>query len=108
MAVLAGGASFIAGDNRIKLDPNDPGETATFTFESVIGTQYVISITGQSNQSESFVQAFIDRDGPGTLGFEPLGGNINFDSGFNTNVASLYGPRHLGFLKAHQWRHRQR
>jgi hypothetical protein len=64
---LAGGAGFIAGGNRIKFDPNNPEETATFTFESVIGTQYVIGITGPSNQSASFVQAFIDRDGPGTL-----------------------------------------
>ena len=56
----------------------------TFTFESVIGAQYVISITGQSNQSESFVQAFIDRNGPGAGGFEQLGSNINFGSGFET------------------------
>jgi len=83
-AVLAGGAGFIAGDNRIKFDPNIPGETATFTFPSVAGTQYVISVTGQSNQSSSFVQFFIDANGPGVGGFAQLGGNINFGSGFNT------------------------
>jgi hypothetical protein len=83
-ATLAGGASFIAGDSRIKFDPNNPGETATFVLASVPDTQYVISITGQSNQSASFVQAFIDRDGPGPLDFVQLGSNINFGSGFNT------------------------
>ena len=83
-AVLAGGAAFTAGDNRIKFDPNIPGETATFTLESVPDTQYVISITGQSNQSTSYVQAFIDRDGTGPLDFVQLGSNINFGSGFET------------------------
>src|SRR3954452_12506707 len=72
-AVLAGGAGFNAGDNRIKFDPNIPGETATFTFPSVAGTQYVISVTGQSNQSSSFVQFFIDANGPGVGGFAQLG-----------------------------------
>ena len=83
-ATLAGGASFIAGDSRIKFDPNNPGETATFVLASVPDTPYVISITGQSNQSASFVQAFIDRDGSGPLGFVQLGSNINFGSGFET------------------------
>ena len=43
----------------------------------------MISVTGQTNQSSSFVQFFIDADGPGAGGFAPLGGNINFGSGFN-------------------------
>jgi hypothetical protein len=82
---FAGGAGLIAGGTRIKFDPNIPGETATFTLASVPGTQYVISVTGQSNQSASFIQVLIDRDGPGTTsGFVQLGSNINFGSGFQT------------------------
>ena len=83
-AMLADGASFIAGGSRIKFDPNNPGERATFVLASVPNTQYVISITGQSNQSASFIQAFIDRDGTGPLDFVQLGSNINFGSGFET------------------------
>jgi hypothetical protein len=57
----------------------------TFTLASIPGTQYVISVTGQTNQSSSFLQFFIDADGPGTgVGFVQLGGNIDFGSGFNT------------------------
>src|SRR4029077_4193297 len=89
-ATLAGGASFIAGDSRIKFDPNNPGETATFVLASVPDTQYVISITGQSNQSASFVQAFIDRDGTGPLDFVQLGSNINFGSGFETITLPVF------------------
>jgi hypothetical protein len=79
--VFTGGAGLIAGDDRIKFDPNTAGQTAT--FPSVPGTEYVISVTGQTNQSSSFVQFFIDADGPGAGGFAQLGGNINFGSGFN-------------------------
>jgi hypothetical protein len=82
-AVFTGGAGLIAGDDRIKFDPNTAGQTATFTIPSVPGTEYVISVTGQTNQSSSFVQFFIDADGPGAGGFAQLGGNINFGSGFN-------------------------
>jgi hypothetical protein len=84
MAVFTGGAGTTAGGDRIQFDPNTAGQTATFTFPSVAGTEYVISVTGQSNQSSSFVQFFIDADGPGVGGFAQLGGNINFGSGFNT------------------------
>jgi MYXO-CTERM domain-containing protein len=83
-AVFTGGAGTIAGGDRIKFDPNTAGETATFTIPSVPGTQYAISVTGQSDQSSSFLQFFIDADGPGAGGFAQLGGNINFGSGFNT------------------------
>jgi hypothetical protein len=82
-AVFTGGASTIADEAKIKFDPNTPGQTATFTIPSVPGTEYVISVTGQTNQSSSFVQFFIDADGPGAGGFAQLGGNINFGSGFN-------------------------
>lgn len=34
-AVFTGGAGLIAGRDRIKFDPNIPGETATFTLASV-------------------------------------------------------------------------
>ena len=37
-AVLSGGASFIAGGSRIKFDPNDADQTATFTLPSIPGT----------------------------------------------------------------------
>jgi hypothetical protein len=84
-AILTGGASFIANDERIKFDPNIAGETATFTLPSIPNTQYSIQVTGQNNQSSSFFQFLIDPDGPGTSsGFVQLGGNINFGSGFNT------------------------
>ena len=56
---------------------------ATFILASVPGTQYVISVTGQSNQSNSFIQFFIDPDGDGA-DFVQLGSNINFGSGFET------------------------
>jgi hypothetical protein len=84
MAVFTGGAGATAGGDRIQFDPNTAGQTATFAFPSVAGTEYVISVTGQSNQSSSFVQFFIDADGAGVGGFAQLGGNINFGSGFNT------------------------
>ena len=67
----------------IKFDSNTAGQTATFIFPSVPDTEYVISVTGQTNQSSSFVQFFIDADGPGAGDFAQLGGNINFGSGFN-------------------------
>jgi MYXO-CTERM domain-containing protein len=82
MAVFTRGA--VAGGARIQFDSNTAGQTATFIFPSVPGTEYVISVTGQSNQSSSFVQFFIDADGPGAGDFAQLGGNINFGSGFNT------------------------
>jgi hypothetical protein len=84
-AVFTGGVGTIAGGERIKFDPNQAGETATFTLASIPGTRYVINVTGQTNQSSSFLNFFIDADGPGTgVGFVQLGGDINFGSGFNT------------------------
>jgi hypothetical protein len=88
-AVLTGGASIIGGP-KIKFDPNITGETATFTIPSVVGTQYSISVTGQSNASSSFVQFFIDADGPGPGGFVQLGSNVNFGSGFNTITLATF------------------
>ena len=82
-AVFSAGAGTIDGGARIKFDSDRPGETATFTLASVPGMQYVISVTGQTNQSNSFVQFFIDADGPGPGSFAQLGG-VNFGSGFNT------------------------
>ena len=83
-AVLTGGASLIGGGSKIKFDPNTAGETATFTLSSVPGTQYVINVTGHTDQSSSFFQFFIDADGPGAGGFVQLGSNLNFGSGFTT------------------------
>jgi len=82
-AVLIGGAGTIDDGSKIKFDSNTSGETATFTLSSVPGTQYLISVTGQNNQSSSFFQFLIDADGPGPAGFVQLGSNINF-SAFNT------------------------
>jgi hypothetical protein len=82
-AVLSGGDSLIAGGTRIKFDPNTAGETATFTLTSVPGTQYSFSVTGQNDQSSSFLQFLIDADGPGPGGFTQLG-SLNFGSSFNT------------------------
>ena len=72
-AALAGGANFIGGGAKIKFDPNVAGETATFILNSTPGTQYTISVTGQTNQSSSFAQFLIDADGPGPGGFVQLG-----------------------------------
>jgi hypothetical protein len=88
-AVLTGGASVIGG-GKIKFDPNTAGETATFTISSVPGTQYVINVTGQNDQSSSFFQFLIDADGPGAGGFVQLGSNINFGSGFNTITSPAF------------------
>ena len=65
-AILTGGAKLIANDERIKFDPNNSGETATFTLQSIPGVQYSIQVTGQNDQSSSFFQFLIDPDGPGT------------------------------------------
>jgi hypothetical protein len=89
-AILSGGASFIAGDSRIKFDPNIAGETATFTLPSIPGTQYSIQVTGQNNQSSSFFQFLVDRDGPGPSGFVQLGNNVNFGNGFNTITLATF------------------
>jgi hypothetical protein len=64
-AGVAGGAKFIADEGKIKFAPNVSGETATFILDSTPGTQYTISVTGQTNQSSSFAQFLIDADGPG-------------------------------------------
>jgi len=83
-AVFTGGAGTIAGGSEIKFDSNTPGETATFTLSSVPGTQYVIQVTGQNNQSSSFFQFLVDADGPDPGGFVQLGSNVNFGSDVNT------------------------
>ena len=89
-AILNGGASFIAGGSRIMFDPNIAGETATFTLPSIPGTQYSIQVTGQNNQSSSFFQFLVDRDGPGPSGFVQLGNNVNFGNGFNTITLATF------------------
>jgi len=73
-ADLGGEAKFIAGGGKIKFDPRDES-TATFTFPSIPGTQYVISVTGHNDQSSSFFQFLIDANGPVAGGYVPLGGN---------------------------------
>ena len=55
-AGLAGGASLIGGGSKIKLDPNTAGEMATFSFASVSGQQYSISVTGEERQLRVFLQ----------------------------------------------------
>ena len=87
-ADLTGGASFIANGARIKFDPNASAETATFTLPSIPGTQYIISITGQANQSSSFGTFLIDADGPDSsgAGFVQLGSNVTFGPGFTTTT----------------------
>ena len=71
-------------------DPNIAGETATFTLPSIPGTQYSIQVTGQNNQSSSFFQFLVDRDGPGPSGFVQLGNNVNFGNGFNTITLATF------------------
>src|SRR4051812_18455051 len=41
-AILGGGANFTAGGDKIKFDPNTPGETALFSFPSVPGETITI------------------------------------------------------------------
>lgn len=82
-AVLEGGASLIGGP-KIQFDANTSGQSATWTFASTPGQEYVITITGHSNNSTSFFNFFIDADGPGDLtDFVQLGGDISL-SGFST------------------------
>jgi hypothetical protein len=81
-AVLAGGASFI-GDTKIKFAPNQSG-SATFTFDSVPTQEYIITVTGSSNNSTSYFNFFIDADGPGASDFVQLGGNYSLQPGFVT------------------------
>jgi hypothetical protein len=81
-AVLDGGAKF-NGNTKIKFDPNEVG-TATFTFASVPGQQYVITVNGHNDQSTSYFNFFIDANGPAAGGFVQLGGNYNFAPGFVT------------------------
>ena len=82
-AVLTGGASFIGGDTKIKFAPNESG-TATFTFDSVPNQEYVITITGSSNNSTSFFNFFIDPDGPGGAPEVQLGADYSLQPGFVT------------------------
>jgi hypothetical protein len=82
-AVLAGGASFIGGDTKIKFAPTQSG-SATFTFDSVPNQEYVITVTGSSNNSTSYFNFFIDADGPGAGDFVQLGGNYSLQPGFVT------------------------
>jgi hypothetical protein len=72
-AALSGGVTLSGAT--LQFAPNAIG-TATFTIPSVPGQQIVIDVTGQSNQSSSFVQFFING--------VQLGSNTNFGSGLNT------------------------
>ena len=82
-ALLEGGAD-LQGGPKIFFKPNIPDQSATFTFASTPGQEYVITITGHSNNSTSFFNFFIDADGPGGLtDFVQLGGDISL-SGFST------------------------
>lgn len=89
-AILTGGASLIGNDTKIKFDGNTAGQTATWTFPSIPGQAYIISVTGQNNQSESFFRFFIDADGPGSGGYVQLGADHNFGNGFHTFVLPSY------------------
>lgn len=82
-AVLAGGASLIANDTKIKFASNEIG-SATFTFASVPNQEYVITVTGHSDNATSYFNFFIDADGPGAGGFVQLGGNYSLQPGFVT------------------------
>jgi hypothetical protein len=62
-AVFTGGASTIGGGSKIKFDPNTLGETATFTLASILGTQYVIEVTGRNNQSSSSSSFWLTQTG---------------------------------------------
>jgi hypothetical protein len=82
-AVLVGGASFIGGGTKIKFAPNESG-SATFTFDSVPNQEYVITVTGSSNNSTSYFNFFIDPDGLGAAPEVQLGGNYSLQPGFVT------------------------
>ena len=86
-AVLGGGAGLIGGGTKIQFDAGTAGQTATWTFASIPGQTYVISVTGHNDQAASFFQFFIDVDGPGTdYGYVQLGGDHNFGNGFSTVI----------------------
>src|SRR4029453_14220946 len=80
-AVTTGGAEF-KGTN-IKFAPNESG-SATFTFDSVPNQEYVITVTGSSNNSTSYFNFFIDPDGLGAAPEVQLGGNYSLQPGFVT------------------------
>ena len=84
-ADLAGGASLNGGT--IHFDPNTAGQTATWTFASIPGQTYVISVTGHNNMSQSFFEFFIDK---GTGSFELLATHSFTQSGFSTFVLPSY------------------
>lgn len=78
-ADLSDGANLIGGGTKIKF----PG-TAVFDLNLTANQQYTITVTGQTNNSDSFFNFFIDPDGPGGLAETQLGGNFSFGNGFGT------------------------
>ena len=82
-AILGGGANFTANNTKIKFDPNDV-RSAIFTFDSVPGQGYVITVTGHNDRSTSYFNFFIDANGAESGGYVQLGGNYNLAPGFVT------------------------
>jgi hypothetical protein len=82
-AITTGGASVNGGGTDLKFSPTATG-TATFTFASILGDMYVIDVTGQSNDSTSFLSFNINGN--------PLGTNTNFNPPTTVALPSFTDP----------------
>lgn len=60
-----------------------PG-TALFDLDLIATQAYTITVTGQSNSSDSLFNFFFDPDGAGGVLEQLLIGNVSFESGFTT------------------------
>ena len=76
-AILSDGAKFNGGKIGF------PG-TAVFDLDLTANQQYTITVTGHTNDSNSFFNFFLDPDGAGGLPEYLLAGNVSFEQGFPT------------------------
>jgi hypothetical protein len=76
-AVLSGGANYNGGKIHF------PG-TAVFDLDLTANQQYTISVTGHTNDSDSFFNFFFDPDGAGGTPEYLLVGNLSFEQGHPT------------------------
>lgn len=82
-AALVGDVSVNGAGTDLKFAPNGTG-TATFTFASILGDSYVIDVTGQSNESTSFLSF--------TINGNTLGSNTNFNPPTTVALPSFVDP----------------
>jgi hypothetical protein len=78
-----GNVSVNGAGTDLKFAPNGIG-TATFTFASILGDSYVIDVTGQGNESSSFLSF--------TINGNTLGGNTSFNPPKTVALPSFVDP----------------